>query len=193
MFNKRKSNFLKLIVLFQFLLVMLVCQGQPNPEKHAKGMSRLSFLNYPWNSIFYKRLKDGSFEKIPTQPNTKIDSSLLTIFKPIFKGNYYHLEAKLQNNFFSMTIGYDQWRDKYVMVCFEDGPGLVDIYQGNFETNGDLVLSNYEAGTHYVHKGIKYYNRMVFTNFSPNGFTWYIDGSTDGSNWIKFSRYDLIK
>ena len=192
MFTKRKASFLKLIVLFQFSLVVLVCQGQPNPEKHAKGMSRLSFLNGIWNSISYKKSKEGSFEKIPTTPTDKTDTSKMTKFKPIFKGNYYHLEAKLQNNF-SMTIGYDQWRDKYVMACFEDGPGLVDIYQGNFEANGDLVLSNYEAGTHYVQKGVKYYNRMVFTNFSPNGFTWYIDGSTDGSNWIKYNRYDLVK
>lgn len=166
--------------------------GQANPEKHAAGMNRISFLKGTWGGASYKRLKDGTFEKAQTVSSNDPDSTKTSTFRSIYNGNYYRINGKLGFNF-SMTIGYDQWRDKYVLVSFEDGPGLVDIYQGNFEANGDLVLSNFEAGTHYVQGGVKYYNRMVFANITGKEFTWFIDASTDGTNWKRLARYDLFK
>lgn len=180
------------VVIILLLAIATLSHGQANPEKHGVGMKRISFLGGTWGGVSYKKLKDGTFEKTQTISSNDPDSTKTSTFRPIFKGNYYRISGKVSFNF-SMTIGYDQWRDKYVLVSFEDGPGLVDIYQGNFDANGDLVLSNFEAGTHYVHGGIKYYNRMVFTNITDESFTWFIDGSTDGENWRRLTRYDLIK
>jgi len=191
--NRKSKIHLRHIISVLFLLTITTfVQGQANPEKHAAGMKRISFLKGTWGGISYKKLKDGTFEKTQTIASNDPDSTKTSTFRPIYNGNYYRVDGKVSFNF-SMTIGYDQWRDKYVLVSFEDGPGLIDIYQGNFEANGDLVLSNFEAGTHYVQGGIKYYNRMVFATISDKGFTWYIEGSTDGTNWTRLARYDLLK
>jgi len=189
--NSRKCVYQFLLLVF-FMIGGTATFGQANPELHAQGIKRISFLEGTWGGTSYKKLKDGTFEVNRTILANDPDTTKLTIFKPIFKGNYYRVSSKVSFNF-SMTIGYDQWRQKYVLVSFEDGPGLIDIYQGDFSDNGDLVLSNFEAGTHYIQGGAKYYNRMIFANITDKGFTWFIDGSTDGINWKRLTRYDLIR
>lgn len=166
--------------------------GQANPEVHKKGMQRLAFLEGTWGADTYKIDKNGDLQPAGSVEANDPDSTKLTSFKPIFNGNYYRITARAGYNF-SMTIGYDQWRDTYVMVAFEDGPGLIDIYEGNFEADGSLVLTNFVSGTHYVQNGTSYYNRMVFTNVSKDKFTWFIDLSTDGNDWNRVARYDFKK
>lgn len=189
--NIRKCVY-QFVMLVIFMIGATATFGQANPEVHAQGMKRISFLEGTWGGTSYKKLKDGTFEVKRTIYANDPDTSKLTTFKSIFNGNYYRVNAKVVYNF-SMTIGYDQWRDKYVLVSFEDGPGLIDIYQGSFDEAGDLVLSNFEAGTHYVQDGVKYYNRMTFAKITDMGFTWLIDGSTDGMNWTRLTRYDLTR
>lgn len=183
----------KLSTLFCFLILSSgALFGQADPIKHKAGMEKLSFLLGDWGADQYAPDENGEFKLIGSVSPDTPDKSKLWSFKSIFSGNYYRFKGNVGYNF-SVTIGYDQWREVYMMTALDDAPGLTDVYQGGFNEAGDLVLSNHIIGTHYVQNGKKFFNRMIFTDISQNGFSWNIEISNDGENWTLVSKNDFKK
>lgn len=62
-------------------------------------------------------------------------------FRPILGGKYFELQA-VRDVEFRVTIGFDSTSRRYRMSLLDAGTGAFDVYDGDFEANGALILQN---------------------------------------------------
>jgi len=89
------------------------------------------------------------------------------------------------------TIQYDQNRDLYRLVAMDDTWGNMDIYEGGFEDDGILRLTNLRSGTSYVvPDGSQTSFRLSFTLIDRNNHEFLVEQTVDsGVNWSAMVAY----
>lgn len=140
---------------------------------------RLDFLSGPWTLTFYNLRRDGEWSATATQ-DVSVDSSM----------NDLYLTTRFVTPGFSyeMVFSYDTAMRTYRIVSRDDRSGLMDVYQGDFNADGALVVSNLASGTHFLDRGRRVHNRMTFV---PDLGAWrvLIEGTADGGGtWRRQGR-----
>lgn len=186
MMNKR----LIIMMLFAFSFYAQNTQSQEtNGAKKGVLFIEEGFFGY---KLYYP---DSSGAKIlgdSINSKSKSDKLLKSFYS--FNKRYLNLELKGPVSYL-LSLGYDKFRGKYILSALDSGPGLIDVYQGNFDLNKNLVLDNIESGTHFVDgSGVINHNRLTFKNLSKNSFTLLIELSQNkGKTWEFMAEYVFEK
>ncbi len=98
------------------------------------------------------------------------DTASVWRFRPVLGGKYLELEA-VQAVAFRVTVGFDSTSQRYRLSLLDAGTGAFDVYDGEFNATGALVLQN------------PHFWRITLTP-SPTGITWRFEHSADsGATW----------
>ncbi|MBL8960802.1 MAG: hypothetical protein JNJ98_13185 [Gemmatimonadetes bacterium] len=91
-------------------------------------------------------------------------------FRPVLGGKYFELDEVFRVAF-RVTVGYDSTSQRYRMSLLDAGTGAFDVYDGDFDASGALVLQNPN------------FWRVSFAPTSA-GLIWRFEHSTDrGATW----------
>ena len=91
-------------------------------------------------------------------------------FRPVLGGKYFELDEVFRVAF-RVTVGFDSTSQRYRMSLLDAGTGAFDIYDGDFDATGALVLQN------------PHFWRVSFAPTSA-GLIWRFEHSTDrGATW----------
>lgn len=151
--------------------------AQQTAELRARleaGRRRLDFLAGTWELTVYNRNRDGEWVQNGTQSIS---------VEPSMNDLYLRLTIATPGYNYEMTLSYDVVMGTYRIISRDDQSGLIDVYEGNFNPEGSLVVTNLRSGTHYLAGSRRIHNRMTLTP-GANGWTSQIDGSDDeGATW----------
>ncbi|MGE0440203.1 MAG: MBL fold metallo-hydrolase [Gemmatimonadales bacterium] len=87
---------------------------------------------------------------------------------------------------YQLMFSYDQAQSRYRVVSRDQVSGLLDVFEGNREADGSLVVSNVGPGTHYRDAaGAKVFNRMRFTPQEDGTWLWRVDTGNGDGNWTQ--------
>lgn len=136
-----------------------------------RGVERLSFLRGAWEASLLAPTAEGGWRE--TGRTTMVVAASM---------NDLYLETKVQSGHYMYEIifSYDVAQDCYRVTSRDDQSGLIDVYEGVFDTSGALVVTNIESGTHYVSGGEQYHNRLTFAPEPAGGWSWLVEATSDG-------------
>lgn len=77
-------------------------------------------------------------------------------------------------------ITWDRFQERYRFTQIDDSMALLDVQEGNFDENGNLILSNQETGTAYAASGTTFSSRTKFFEVSADSFKMEVEYSMDG-------------
>lgn len=97
-------------------------------EKFRAGFARLRFIEGTWKQAKGTAISAG------TEPLFKI--------APYLGGKYLETHGNFGAADFQMIFSYYQPGDHYLMSIVDDQSGVLDVYKGEFDTNGVLVFTN---------------------------------------------------
>lgn len=147
----------------------------------AAALRRLDFLKGPWVITRYSRSRDGVW--------TANEVQTLTI-GPSMNDLYLEATFVTPGYIYEMVFSYDTAMETYRVVSRDDQSGLIDVYQGDFNADGALVLTNLQSGTHYASGELQIHNRLIFAP-TADGWSVSIDASADkGETWRPQGRHD---
>lgn len=188
-----KTILMKKVFLVLIVLIPSVLAAQ-NIDEHTEAINKLKIEEgYFGYDLFYPDSAGHISLGMSIKPGEADSSQLLHSF---YSMDQKYLNINLEAGIsYELTLGYDQFRKKYVLAAFDNAPGLVDIYQGNFDSEGNLMLDNLESGTHFLDAdGTKNHNRLTFKNLSPHSYTLLVEVSTDeGETWQIQAVYEAFK
>ena len=125
--------------------------------EHGRRMASLAYLA-------------GEFE-IRSERSAAETTPLRWQFRPILGGRYLELEGRYQGTDFRLTLGWDAPHRQYRLTLLDSGSGALDLYSGQFDDEGVLVLTN----DHHF---------RVRLEPRPEGWAWVYQGSRDkGKTW----------
>ncbi|WP_300556658.1 DUF1579 family protein [Maricaulis sp.] len=157
-------------------------QTFPGAEAQA-AMARLAPLAGDWTATVYRMTEDGWSEAGTEHAHIYFMLNDLALREdPDPDGvNGWQLESTLQ---------YDQNRDHYRLVAIDDTWGNMDIYEGDFDADGRLVLSNLRSGTSYVGEdGTTLHFRLTTAIEGVDRIVFSVDMSMDtGESWQAYQR-----
>ncbi|MEZ4456515.1 MAG: MBL fold metallo-hydrolase [Gemmatimonadales bacterium] len=85
---------------------------------------------------------------------------------------------------YQLVFSYDQAQARYRVVSRDQVSGLLDVFEGDRESDGSLVVSNVGPGTHYRDAtGAKVFNRMRFTPGADGTWVWRVETGNGNGNW----------
>lgn len=82
------------------------------------------------------------------------------------------------------ALSYDVYQHRYRMTAIDDITGLIDVFTGNLNAQGALVLSNVESGTFYLANGKPMHTQLTLQMRLGGGWSLRTAESTDrGETW----------
>lgn len=159
-------------------------ESRPFPGAQAQAaMARLAPLAGDWAATVY-RMTEAGWSEAGTEhaPIYFMLNDLALHEDPDPDGvNGWQLES---------TIQYDQNRDLYRLVAMDDTWGNMDIYDGNLDADGRLVVTNLNSGTTYIGEdGSTLHFRLTTTIESADRNVFRVDMSADeGESWQAYQR-----
>ncbi len=82
------------------------------------------------------------------------------------------------------ALSYDVYQHRYRMTAIDDITGLIDVFTGNLDAQGALVLSNVESGTSYLAKGKPMHTQLTLQMRLGGGWSLRTAESADrGETW----------
>lgn len=145
------------------------------------GVARLDFLAGPWVMSRYTPTRDGGWTERETQA-VAVERSM----------NDLYLTTTFTTPGFSyeMVFSFDTAMDAFRIVSRDDQSGLIDVYEGGFEPDETLVVTNLHSGTHFVAGDRRIHNRMTFSP-RPGGWSLLVEGTADeGATWSPQGRVE---
>jgi len=183
----------KVILIISVILPVLV--SAQNKNEHKKAIDKIlineAYFGY---DLYYldqsKNLTLGASVKSIETDKTKLMHCYYSM-----EHKYFNMDFVAAGLSYKLTLGYDQFRNTYVLSALDNGPGLIDIYQGNIDTEGNLILENLESGTHYIDdKEIKHHNKLSLLNITSNSFIFLIEDTINGGKtWQIQAKYMFNK
>ena len=179
---------------FWLLILAMPLAGFAQQDAHRQALAKIQIEEGYYAYDMYYPGRDGNLVLGASVKLIEKDSSKLAHCYKSMGGKYLNITLSAQIDY-QMTLGYDRFRKKYVLSSLDSGPGLIDIYQGQLDAEGNLSISNLEAGTHYLDQaGRKNFNRLQFLNMEQDSFTLLIENSTDhGKTWRLQAKYVVKK
>ncbi len=85
---------------------------------------------------------------------------------------------------------YDRFRDLYRVAQFDNGTAHLDVYEGRFDDDGRLVMTNVAAGTPWEdYRGV-HHSRQILYDLTDGGFKVDVEVSADGGEtWVLDHRF----
>ncbi|WP_203290728.1 DUF1579 family protein [Maricaulis parjimensis] len=93
------------------------------------------------------------------------------------------------------TIQYDQNRDVFRLVALDDTWGNLDVFEGDFDADGHLSVTNLRVDTPYVSPdGSRTHFRLTFILTDNDHNSLVIESTGDGGEtWRPFQRLDRVR
>ncbi len=77
-------------------------------------------------------------------------------------------------------FSYDRFRDVYRLAQFDNGTAHLDVYEGGFDDDGRLVMTNVDSGTPWEdYRGV-FHSRQILYDWTDDGFKVDVEVSADG-------------
>jgi len=82
------------------------------------------------------------------------------------------------------TFSYDPYRSVYRVTVMDDAYGLMDVYEGDFDADGRLVVTNLRSDTSFPIQGGQLHFKLVydFSHESSHDFDVYLSADR-GESW----------
>ncbi|WP_412546798.1 DUF1579 family protein [Maricaulis sp. MIT060901] len=160
-------------------------QVTPAPGAEAREeMSRLASLAGSWVATIEIMQPDGGWETAGEEMveiRYMLGGLALREDPAEHPVNPFRLES---------TIQYDQNRDLYRLAVMDDTWGNMDIYEGEWNEDGALVLTNLRSGTSFENPdGTSLSFRLTTRIDGPNSNVFQIDMTADnGETWRPYQR-----
>lgn len=156
------------------------------PQDAAKklhvGLGKVDFVVGRWSGTHSRSPAPGS-EPAASKPAPP--EPAVVRFAPGQGGRYLEGETRVGPYGYRMVLSYDVAQKRYRFTSIDDVSGLLDVYEGDFDSTGALVVSNVGPGTHYLDGTSRIHNRLSFQPLSGDLWEWRVDGSTDGGKTWK--------
>lgn len=93
-----------------------------------------------------------------------------------------------------LTLTYDQFRETYRMSVIDSIYGLMDIYEGDMNETGHLVLTNIAKDTHFPYEGDVMHFRFIFNDSDHDKISFSIEQTSDrGETWAPMLNYVMTR
>lgn len=140
------------------------------PVAHRAGLERLQFLVGRWALVRPAAATDSA-GMAPTAP---------LAVEPFLNGKYLRLTGRMGGPAFELLISYSTSDRRYALAILDERSGVFDVYEGDFDSAGRLVLTNPQ------------YFRITLQPVSTGGFAWIGSHSPDrGETWRVTDRYQV--
>lgn len=160
-------------------------KGSPQDARRASqaGLGKLDFVVGRWSGTHSRPPASVGAPAAPTEAPAEPG---VVRFAPGQGGRYLEGEARVGGYGYRMILSYDVVQKLYRFSSIDDVSGLLDVYEGDFDSNGALVVTNLGSGTHYLSGTTRVHNRLSFQPLAGDQWEWQIDGSTDGGKtWAR--------
>ena len=179
---------LRIIYLVLLVIFCNVCYGQQSLSETIP--MQIGLYDY---KMYYQDQQESLVLLEESKPDYGKDK--LLVIHNSFNAAYLHLDMTASGTIYELTMAYDQFRKVYVLTSLDSATSMIDIYQGDFNEKGQLILTNLESGTHYLDaEGVKVFNRIIIDDLNDDGFSMQIDGTKNGGeNWFLQAKYEFLK
>jgi hypothetical protein len=124
------------------------------------------------------RFIEGSYRVTSGAPGDT--ASAIWHWRPVLGGKYIELEEVFKVRF-RATVGFDSTSQRFRMSLLDAGSGAVDVYDGDFDASGSLVMQNPQ------------FWRVTLTP-TARGIFWRFSRSTDrGATWRENPTTEMIR
>ncbi len=150
----------------------VVAQVQPASQavELRAARARLDFLLGDWRVEQFTPIEAGDWRS-----NGEGELRFISTMNDL----YLETNARSGRYVYHIVFSFDAAQQQYRVTSRDDQSGLIDVYEGVFDEQGALVVSNVGPGTHYAIGGVRYHNRMSFAPTS-GGWVWLVEVSGDG-------------
>lgn len=162
-------------------LWLTAATAQQNPQAVEKptasvttGFEKLQFLRGKW--LMQPAQKTSKSTELTPQPAYQMD------IVPVIAERYLRATGQQDGTAFELTFGYDEKRQLYRLSILDSYTGMPDFYQGNFNQQGILIMTN-DHGF-----------RLQIQANQPQGWTAenYFS-KDDGKSWQLYGRHVAMK
>lgn len=163
-----------------------VAQVQPTSQtvELRDGRARLDFLAGDWRIEQFTSTQAGEWRS-----NGSGDLHFASTMNDLYLETRAHSGGFL----YHIVLSFDASQQRYRVTSRDDQSGLIDVYEGAFDEQGALLVSNVGPGTHYFFGGVRYHNRMSFSP-TAGGWVWLVEASPDGGqSWRSQVRVVAIR
>ncbi len=134
------------------------------------AFARLDFVKGFWSGTPWQ-YRQGS----PTSSEPRVAYD----FRPVLGERYLEASGTRSGVDFRLTLSYNAVDKRYMMSLLDSGSGVLDVYAGDFDEGGRLVLEN------------PHHFRAVLAP-AAKGWQWIYEHSADGGgHWVTTSRIDF--
>ena len=92
------------------------------------------------------------------------------------------------------TLSYDRFQETYRFSSINGQTNHLDILEGTFNDEGNLVLSNVETDTSWSGFGMTFHTRATILDIGKDGFTVHTEISIDGGeNWFLAAKEEYTR
>lgn len=92
------------------------------------------------------------------------------------------------------TLSYDRFKETYRFSSINGQTNHLDILEGTFNEEGQLVLSNVETDTSWSGFGMTFHSRATILDIGKDGFTVHTEISIDGGeNWFLAAKEEYTR
>jgi glyoxylase-like metal-dependent hydrolase (beta-lactamase superfamily II) len=172
----------------------ILAEFKKRPPQEARktlheGLRKLDFVVGRWTGALSLPSApsgaDPAAAAKPAQP-----ASSIVQFAPGGGARYLEGETRAGGFGYRMVLSYDAVQKRYRFSSIDDVSGLLDVYEGDFDSTGALVVSNVGTGTHYLTGTARIHNRLTFQPLPGDVWEWRVDGSTDGGKtWVLWQTF----
>ena len=189
-----ESKKLTYLVLFTSVLSLLfsICthaqQQSDVSSTPRKAMQSLSVMQGEWESTMSISYDMGSSWQSKPSNKVRVDSKL----------NGMVLEQRNltpSHNGWSIIVNtaYDQYRQQYRHIVMDDVWGMMDVYEGNLDEQGNLVVNNLDSETFFPGINNTWLAFRLVIELSECERQTRIQASpNNGETWIPYIRYNFV-
>lgn len=177
--------------LFKLLLILpfiIIYNAHGQSVVHER-VDALNLMVGDWNVEQFTYAANGEWQKTSTSKMNMVSG--LSGFmvsgesRDMMPKGAMHLE---------LTLTYDQFRRTYRMSVIDSIYGLMDIYEGNMNSDGHLVMTNIKSDTHFPYENDIMHFRFTFNDDEADKITFSIEQtSTRGETWAPMLNYVMTK
>ncbi|MCC3859582.1 DUF1579 family protein [Pseudemcibacter aquimaris] len=179
------KSIIRFVLVLQFLFPVYANAKSVLHEK----MGKLSTLVGDWSQEHYTYSEEGTWEKTGTS-NLKLSKSLSDL---MISGETRDMVPAEGMNL-ELSFTYDLYRKIYRMSVVDSIYGLMDIYEGEFNQDGHLMLTNINKDTFFpVENGAMHF-RFTFKDDDPDKISCFIEQTSDaGEKWSPMLNYIMTR
>lgn len=153
-----------------------------------EGLRKLDFVVGRWTGSL--SLPTAPAGADPVAATSAQPAASMVRFAPGPGARYLEGETRVGGFGYRMVLSYDAVQKRYRFSSIDDVSGLLDVYEGEFDSAGALVVSNVDSGTYYLTGTTRVHNRLTFLPLPGDVWEWRVDGSTDGGKtWARWQTF----